>query len=121
MSNSLFRTKNIDKIVGVDLYSKWIPCTYGWVVKSVEEVGDTYIFVLKDGNGKWGGAEIQLRREPVKYNPDDKVFLYEMWAWNLENNRAEHMQFSMKEIDTLESMVIRLGVMLEKIIPKNKV
>jgi hypothetical protein len=110
--------KNTDKLVGVDLYSKWIPCTYGWVVKSVEEVGDTYIFVLKDGNGKWGGAEIQLRREPVKYNPDNKAFLYELWAWNLNNGKAEQAFYSKKELKTVEDMVLRLGLMLEKIIPQ---
>jgi hypothetical protein len=47
--------------------------------------------------------------------------MYELWAWNLEKNKAETMQFSMQEIDTLESMVIRLGVMLEKIIPRDTI
>ena len=115
----MLKIKNIDKIVGVDLYSKWIPCTYGWVVKSVEEVGDTYIFVLKDGNGKWGGAEIQLRREPVKYNPHNKAFLYELWAWNLNNGKAEQRWYSKQELCDMDSMRIKLGLMLEKIIPNH--
>jgi hypothetical protein len=109
--------KNIQKIWGKQVYSKWLPGTYGWAVQSVEGIRDVYFFELRS-NGKFKHAEIQLKRDPVKYNPDDKVFLYEMWAWNLENNRAEHMQFSMKEIDTMEGMTMRLGLMLEKILPK---
>jgi hypothetical protein len=109
--------KNLNKIWGRQLYSKWVPGSYGWAVQSVEGISDRYFFELVS-NGRFKHAEIQLKREPSKYNPDDKVFLYEMWAWNLENNRAEHMQFSIGELDTVEGMVIRLGVMLEKILPK---
>ena len=117
VDNKRLTIKNIDKIFGRQLYSKWIPGTYGWAVQSVEGTNDAYYFDLAS-NGKFKHAEIQLKRDPVKYNPDNRVFLYELWAWNLEKNKAETMQFSMQEIDTLESMVIRLGVMLEKIIPK---
>jgi hypothetical protein len=117
VDNKRLTIKNIDKIFGRQLYSKWIPGTYGWAVASVEDKNDRYFFELAS-NGRFKHAEIQLKREPVKYNPDNRVFLYELWAWNSEENKAETMQFSMQEIDTLESMVIRLGVMLEKIIPK---
>jgi len=110
--------KNIDKIWGRQMYSKWIPGTYGWAVQSVEDIGDKYIFELAS-NGRFKHAEIQLKREPVKYHPDANVFLYELWAWNLEENKAEQMWFSKKELDTIEGMVTRLGLMLEKIIPKN--
>jgi hypothetical protein len=112
--------KNIQKIWGKQVYSKWLPGTYGWAVQSVEGINDRYFFELRS-NGKFKHAEIQLKRDPVKYNPDDKVFLYEMWAWNLENNKPEQMWFSKQELDTMEGMAMRLGVMLEKIIPKNKV
>jgi hypothetical protein len=110
--------KNIHKIFGRQLYSKWIPGTYGWAVQSVEDKNDRYFFELRS-NGKFKHAEIQLKRDPVKYNPDDKVFLYELWAWNLEDNKAEQMWFSMQELNTVEGMVMRLGLMLEKVIPKN--
>jgi hypothetical protein len=110
--------KNIHKIFGRQLYSKWIPGTYGWAVQSVEDKNDRYFFELRS-NGKFKHAEIQLKREPVKYNPDDKVFLYELWAWNLENNKAEQMWFSKQELDTMDGMCMRLGLMLEKVIPKN--
>lgn len=113
------RIKNIHKIFGRQLYSKWIPGTYGWAVQSVEGTNDTYHFELAS-NGKFKHAEIQLRRDP-KYNPESFVKVYELWAWNLEKNKAETMWFSMQEIDTIEAMVTRLGVMLEKIIPKNMV
>ena len=116
VDNKRLTIKNIDKIFGRQLYSKWIPGTYGWAVQSVEGTNDAYYFDLAS-NGKFKHAEIQLKRYP-KYNPESFVRGYELWAWNLEKNKAETMQFSMQEIDTLESMVIRLGVMLEKIIPK---
>jgi hypothetical protein len=99
------------------MYSKWIPGTYGWAVQSVEGDSDAYYFELAS-NGRFKHAEIQLKREPVKYNPDDRVFLYELWAWNCEENKAEQMWFSKQELNTVEGMVTRLGVMLEKIIPK---
>jgi hypothetical protein len=99
------------------MYSKWIPGTYGWAVQSVEGDSNTYYFELAS-NGRFKHAEIQLKREPVKYNPDNRVFLYELWAWNLEENKPEQMWFSKQELNTVEGMVTRLGVMLEKIIPK---
>jgi hypothetical protein len=111
--------QNIDKIFGRQLYSKWIPGTYGWAVMSVEGTNDTYHFELAS-NGKFKHAEIQLRRDP-KYNPQSFVRGYELWAWNLEKNKEEKMWVAMQEMDTIEGMVIRLGAMLEKIIPKNMV
>ena len=111
--------KNIHKIFGRQLYSKWIPGTYGWAVQSVEESRYAYFFELAS-NGRFKHAEIQLKREP-KYNPESFVRGYELWAWNIQTGKPEQMQFSIQEIDTLESMVIRLGVMLEKIIPKDTI
>jgi hypothetical protein len=108
--------QNLNKIWGRQLYSKWIPGTYGWAVQSVEGNDDTYFFELAS-NGRFKHAEIQLRRDP-KYNAEYFVRGYELWAWNSEENRAETMWFSMKELDTVEGMVMRLGLMLEKIIPK---
>ena len=108
--------KNIHKIFGRQLYSKWIPGTYGWAVQSVEESRYAYFFELAS-NGRFKHAEIQLKREP-KYNPESFVRGYELWAFNLEENRPEQMWFSMKDLDTMEGMVMRLGLMLEKIIPK---
>jgi hypothetical protein len=112
--------QNLYKIWGRQVYSTWLPGTYGWEVQSVGGINDRYFFELRS-NGKFKHAEIQLKRDAVKYNPDDKVFLYEMWAWNLENNRAEHMWFSKQELDTMEGMAMRLGLMLEKIIPKDTI
>jgi len=106
--------ENIQKIWGRQM---WVPGTYGWAVQSVEGDSNAYYFELAS-NGKFKHAEIQLKREPVKYHPDAKVFLYELWAWNLEENKAEQMWFSKQELNTVEGMVTRLGVMLEKIIPK---
>jgi hypothetical protein len=56
-----------------------------------------------------------LRREPYWF--DGKI-KFELWAWNLEENKAEQMWFSKQELNTVEGLVTRLGVMLEKIIPK---
>jgi hypothetical protein len=110
--------KNIHKIFGRQLYSKWIQNSYGWAVESVEDKNDRYIFELRS-NGIFKHAEIQLKREPSIYNPDEKEFLYELWACNLEDNKAEQMWFSKQELNTIEGMVMRLGLMLEKVIPKN--
>jgi hypothetical protein len=104
--------ENINKIFGKSIYSKWIPDTYGWKVSGVESVGDTYIFTLTDTNGKWGGAEIQLRREPNENR------CYELWAWNMVNSMPERIYYSKMEMNTIEGMLLRLGIMLEKIIPK---
>ncbi len=113
--------QNIHKIFGRQLYSKWIPGTYGWVIRNVEMVGDTYLFELVS-NGKTKLKEIQLKREPSKFNPDDKVFLYEMWTWNLNNGgKPEQAFYSKTELQTVEDMVLRLGLLMEKIqmLPNN--
>ena len=119
VDNKLLTIKNIGKIWGRQMYSKWLPGTYGWAVQSVEESRYAYFFELAS-NGRFKHAEIQLKREPSKYNPDKRQFLYELWAFNLEENRPEQMWFSMKDLDTMEGMVMRLGLMLEKIIPKKQ-
>ena len=106
--------ENIGKIWGRQMYSKWVPGTYGWAVQSVEGDSNTYYFELAS-NGRFKHAEIQLRREPYWF--DGKI-KFELWAWNLEENKAEQMWFSKQELNTVEGMVTRLGVMLEKIIPK---
>lgn len=114
----MLRIRNINKIFGRQLYSKWIPQTQGWAVGSVELVGDTYCFQLVS-NGKWKSAEIQLRREPHI----DAMTLktkYEVWAWNMESSKPESIWYTIAEMNTVESMVLRLGIMLEKIIPKTK-
>ena len=114
----MLRIENINKIFGRQLYSKWMPQTQGWAVGSVELVGDTYIFQLVS-NGKWKSAEIQLRKQP-KLDLNRSSTVYELWAWNLESNRPESEWYTTKEMDTVEGMVLRLGIMLERIIPKTK-
>ena len=120
VDNKRLTIKNIDKIFGRPLYSKWVPGTYGWVVASVEAAGDTYFFELAS-NGRFKSAEIQLKREPVKYDPDFKQFLYKLWAWNLEQNRPEEMYFLIESFKTIEETLMKLGLMLEKITPKNTI
>ena len=117
VDNKRLTIQNLNKIWGRQLYSKWIPGTYGWAVQNVEGTNDAYYFDLAS-NVKFKHAEIQLKREPIKRKSRRDAFMYELWAWNLEKNKAETMQFSMKELDTVEGMVMRLGLMLEKIIPK---
>jgi hypothetical protein len=108
--------QNLNKIWGRQLYSKWIQNSYGWVVQSVEDKNDRYFFELRS-NGKFKHAEIQLKRDP-KYNPESFVRGYELWAWNSEENRAETMWFSKRDLETMDGMCMRLGLMLEKILPK---
>jgi hypothetical protein len=110
----VLKIRNIYKIIGEELDCKWLPNTKGWIVRSVEEVGDTYIFGVDDKSLKWGGAEIQLRREPVIIEGEIK---YEMWAWNLENNKPEVKWFKQKDLETVRDGVLWVGYMLEKILP----
>ena len=113
----MLQIKNLNKIVGQHLYSKWLPKTEGWAVRNVEEVGDTYIFgLINTHNGSWRQAEIQLRREK-KFDPNDFTMKWELWAWNLGNNKPERIMCKMDCINTTSEMGLRLGMMLERIIP----
>lgn len=111
--------QNVYNIVGHHLHSKWLPKTTGWAVRHVEEVGDTYCFELinTNPNSRFGQAEIQLRREPAKYDPIRMGFVYELWAWNLENNMPEQLWCPIKSINSIPEMGLRLGMILEKILP----
>jgi len=111
--------RNIDKIIGEELDCKWLPNTEGWVVKGIETVGDTYIFELVTTNGKWLGAEIQLRREP-KLDLNRSATVYEMWAWNLENNKPEVLWRTKADLETVRDGVLWIGYVLDKIVPTNK-
>ena len=84
-NKKVLKIKNIYKIIGEELDCKWLPKTEGWIVRSVEEVGDTYIFgLVNTHNGSWRQAEIQLRREK-KFDPND--FMIKLHKrMNLYNN-----------------------------------
>ena len=114
----MLKIQNIYNIVGHHLHSKWLPKTTGWAVKDIEAVGDTYIFELINTNvgARFGSAEIQLRREPMF---DKKTFQtrYELWAWNLENNKPEQIWCMKTEMNSIPEFGLRLGMILERIIP----
>ena len=112
----MLRIENVNKIWGRQLSCKWLPNSKGWAVRSVETVGDTYIFELAS-NGTFKQAEIQLRREPYWF---DGVIKYEMWAWNLENGKPEVLWRTIDDIKTIEDMVLWLGYIIDKIVP-NKI
>ena len=112
--------QNIDKIVGSELDSAWLPNSKGWWVQNIEEAGDTYIFQLMniDSNGLFQNAEIQLRREWSIVN-GSFAKQYEMWAWNLENNMPEVKWCKLKELETVKDCVLWISYVLDKILPKN--
>jgi hypothetical protein len=113
----VLKIQNINKIVGQHLYSKWLPKTEGWAVRGVEAVGDTYIFrLINTQDGSWRQAEIQLCREK-KFDPNDFMAKCELWAWNLENNKPERIMCKVSEISSTSDMALRLGMVLEKILP----
>lgn len=114
----MLNIENINKIWGRQLSCKWLPNSKGWAVQSVEEVGDTYIFELAS-NGRFRHAEIQLRREPI-WDKVAEQTVYELWAWNLESNRPEILWRTTKDIKTVEDMVLWLGYIIDKIVPKRK-
>jgi hypothetical protein len=109
--------QNLHKIWGRQLYSKWISGTYGWAIQSVEEISDNYYFQLVS-NGPIKQIQIKLRRNPSKFNPDDREFLYELWAWSHSNGKWVEEHYPKKDLDTMDGMCMRLGLMLEKILPK---
>jgi hypothetical protein len=111
----MLKIRNIDKIIGRELDCKWLPNTKDWWVRSIEEVGDTYIFELKNANqdARFLNAEIQLRREPVIRDGERN---YEMWAWNLENNMPEVKWNKLKDLKTVKDGVLWVGYVLEKIL-----
>jgi len=110
----VLKIRNIYKIIGEELDCKWLPNTKGWIVRSVEEVGDTYIFGLDTKNSNQIGAEIQLRREPVIREGERN---YEMWAWNLENGKPVIKWNKLKDLRTIKDGVLWVGYVLEKILP----
>jgi hypothetical protein len=116
----MLQIKNLNKIVGQHLYIKWLPKTEGWAVRAVEEIGDTYIFeLINTQNGTWRQAEIQLRRE-TKLDPNDFTIKWELWAWNLENGKPEQIWCKMNCMNTTSEMGLRLGMILERILPTMK-
>ena len=113
----MLKIQNINRIVGQHLYSKWLPKTEGWAVRAVEAVGDTYIFeLINTQSGSWRQAEIQLRRER-KIDPNDFIAKWELWAWNLENNKPEVKWNKLKDLETVKDGVLWVGYVLDKIIP----
>jgi hypothetical protein len=110
--------QNIDKIIGEELDCKWLPNTKDWWVRNIEEAGDTYIFELMntDSNARFGSAEIQLRREP-KLDLNRSATVYEMWAWNLENNKPEILWRTKADLETVRDGVLWIGYVLDKIVP----
>ena len=116
--NKRITIQNLNKIVGQHLYSKWLPKTEGWAVRGVEAVGDTYIFeLINTQDGSWRQAEIQLRREWKIVNGSFEK-QWELWAWNLGNNLPERMMCKVSEMNTTSGMGLRLGMILERILPK---
>jgi hypothetical protein len=114
----MLRIQNINKIWGKFVESKWLPNSKGWVVRSVEEVGDTYIFELAS-NGTFKQAEIQLRRVPIWDGLAEQT-VYELWAWNLESNKPEILWRTSGDMKTIRDMCLWLGYMIDKIVPKTK-
>lgn len=107
--------KNIHKIFGRHVYSKWIQNTYGWSVQSVEEVHDTYYFQLVN-NGPMRSIQIKLKREPSKYEPYKREFLYQLYVWSHSNGKWVEEYYTKNDLDTLDGMCVKLGLMLERVI-----
>ena len=114
----MLRIQNLNRIVGQHLYSKWLPKTEGWAVRNVETIGDTYIFeLINTQSGTWRQAEIQLKRNDEKWDTQTFTKKWELWAWNLGNNKPEQMWCDVKQMSTTSDMGLRLAMILEKIIP----
>ena len=55
-----------------------------------------------------------MRREPVLRDGEIK---YEMWAWNLDNNRPEILWRTKADLITVRDGALWIGYVLDKIIP----
>ena len=108
--------QNLDKIRGQHLFSKWLPKTTGWVVRDVETIGDTYRFELACSNGEWKQVSVQLRRDPMKFEPNRREWLYELWGWNTQTNRPEQVWCRMRDMGSTNDFALSLGMMVEKIV-----
>ena len=45
---------------------------------------------------------------------------WELWAWNLENNKPEQLWCKISSMNTTSEMGLRLGMILERILPKKQ-
>lgn len=111
----MLNIKNLNKIRGQHLFSKWLPKTTGWVVRDVESVGDTYIFELASSKGGWKTLSVQLRREPAKFEPYKREYLYELWSWG-KDGKPEQIWMMKTEMNSTNEFALRLGMMVEKIV-----
>lgn len=115
--NKRITIQNLDKIIGQHLYSKWLPKTTGWGVWDVEDFdGDTYRFELGCLNGGWKHVSVQLRRDPMKFEPNRREWLYELWGWNTQTNKPEQLWCRMRDMGSTNDFALSLGMMVEKII-----
>lgn len=114
----MLRIRNISKIVGESVESKWLPNTSDWFVSNVEDTNDSYIFELinTDVSMVWTKAEIQLNKGPL-YSPETFDIVYKMWAMNYETGMMEHKMLSKCDLDTIRNAKLWIGVILDKIIP----
>jgi len=114
----MLEIKNLNNIVGQHIYSKWLPKTEGWAVRGVETLADTYIFeLINTQSGSWRQAHIQLKRNDEKWDTQTFTKKWELWGWNLENNKPEQMWCDVNQMGTRNEMGLRLAMLLEKILP----
>lgn len=116
----MLRIRNISKIEGRLIESKWLPNTKGWWVNRVEEIKDAYIFELlnSDRNIVWNKAEITLDKQPL-LSPETFDTLYLMWAMNYETGLRETKSCKLYNLNTVEETGLELAMILDKIIPSN--
>ena len=108
--------ENLNKIRGQHLFSKWLPKTTGWVVRDWEAFGDTYIFKLACSKGGYREVSVQLRRDPMKFEPNRREWMYELWGWNTQTNKPEQVWCRMRDMGSTNDFALSLGMIVEKIL-----
>lgn len=118
----MLEIKNIYKIIGEELDCKWLPNTKGWVVKTVEDVGDTYCFGLENGSIDGMEAQIQLRRKWEYKSEYENVIgvkkkkMCEIWAW--DSGGYPHSKWcTYEQLSDKKVVGLWIGYILDKMLP----
>lgn len=112
----LLDIKNIDKIEGESLESKWMPNTKGFYVESVEVHPIMYVFKILHG------CKNTTHYLDLKRRPDGKKFFkhYSIGGWS-ESGEYIKKDCHIDELRTMEDCRLWLGYVLEQIREPNSI
>jgi hypothetical protein len=104
-----FYSKNVGKPV------RYVAPSYA--LKDITKIPRFRSFNAKDFGCKLWWVEYGGRLDTIS---ETETIKWELWAWNLENNKPERMMCKVSEMNTTSEMGLRLGMILERILPTMK-